>query len=141
MGMRIRSTNHKTEARRGFVIGELLVALLLLAVAVSSLAALMYSVSRRPSTDDKVECVGKSATASGNCVAPQTAGGPSKLLRPGCATRLGLAVRDCKDSVVIGGDSGETVLRARTDSAAMAVLAKKQKASQPVERPDRGFIR
>jgi Tfp pilus assembly protein PilV len=31
-------------ARRGFVIGELLIALLLVAVAVSSLAALMYSV-------------------------------------------------------------------------------------------------
>jgi hypothetical protein len=36
---------------------------------------------------------------------------------------------------------GETVLKARTDSAAMALLEKKQKASRPVERPDRGFIR
>jgi hypothetical protein len=128
--------------RRGFVIGELLVALLLLAVAVSSLAALMYSVSRRPESSDSVECVGKSATESGKCVALPAAGGPSKLLRPGCATRLGLAVRDCKDSTVVPGDSAATViLRARTDSAAMAALAKKQKASQPVERPDRGFIR
>ena len=37
--------------KRGLVIGELLLALLLLAVAVSSLAALMYSVSSRPSAD------------------------------------------------------------------------------------------
>ena len=43
-------------ARRGFVIGELLIALLLLAVAVSSLAALMYSVSRRPATSVETGC-------------------------------------------------------------------------------------
>ena len=41
-------------ARRGFVIGELLIALLLLAVAVSSLAALMCSVSRRSTTPNAV---------------------------------------------------------------------------------------
>lgn len=126
--------------RRGFVIGELLVALLLLAVAVSSLAALMYSVSRRPGVAEKVECVGKNATTSPGCIA-QAAGGPSRLLRSGCATRLGSAVQTCKDSLVAGDSSTATILKPRTDSAAMAQLEKKQKASQPVERPDRGFIR
>ena len=127
--------------RRGFVIGELLIALLLLAVAVSSLAALMYSVSRRPSTAEKTECVGKNAS-SAKCVSLRSGeGGPSKLLRSGCATRLGVAARNCKDTLVSGGDSSdETVLRARTDSASMALLAKNQK-ERPVERPDRGFIR
>jgi hypothetical protein len=124
------------------VIGELLIALLLLAVAVSSLAALMYSVSRRPAiaTREETDCVGKNATASPRCIA-QAAGGPSKLLRSGCATRMGAAVQACKDSLVVADSVGETVLKARTDSAAMALLEKKQKASRPVERPDRGFIR
>ena len=128
--------------RRGFVIGELLIALLLLAVAVSSLAALMYSVSRRPAiaTREETDCVGKNATASPRCIA-QAAGGPSRLLRSGCATRMGAAVQACKDSLVVADSVGETVLKARTDSAAMALLEKKQKASRPVERPDRGFIR
>ena len=128
--------------RRGFVIGELLIALLLLAVAVSSLAALMYSVSRRPAiaTREETDCVGKNATASPRCIA-QAAGGPSRLLRSGCATRMGAAVQACKDSVVVADSVGETILKARTDSAAMALLEKKQKASRPVERPDRGFIR
>lgn len=123
------------------MIGELLVALLLLAVAVSSLAALMYSVSSRPATPEKSECVGEAAS-SAKCASTQSeGGGPSKLLRPGCATRLGVAALHCKDSLVGGDSSGETILRARTDSAAMAVLEKKQEASLPVERPDRGFIR
>jgi len=128
--------------RRGFVIGELLIALLLLAVAVSSLAALMYSVSRRPAiaTREETDCVGKNATASPRCIA-QAAGGPSRLLRSGCATRMGAAVQTCKDSLVVADSVGETILKARTDSAAMALLEKKQKASRPVERPDRGFIR
>jgi hypothetical protein len=126
--------------RRGFVIGELLIALLLLAVAVSSLAALMYSVSRRPSAADKTECVGKNAS-SPKCVSLRSGeGGASKLLRSGCATRLGVAARNCKDTLVSGDSSDETVLRARTDSASMALLAKNQK-ERPAERPDRGFIR
>ena len=128
--------------RRGFVIGELLIALLLLAVAVSSLAALMYSVSRRPAiaTREETDCVGKNATASPRCIA-QAAGGPSSLLRSGCATRMGAAIQACKDSLVVEDSVGQTILKARTDSAAMALLEKKQKASRPVERPDRGFIR
>lgn len=46
------------------MIGELLVALLLLAVAVSSLAALIYSVSNRPPTPEKSECVGEAASSA-----------------------------------------------------------------------------
>jgi hypothetical protein len=129
-------------ARRGFVIGELLIALLLLAVAVSSLAALMYSVSRRPTTRAEAEC-SASAAATGKCVpaVPAAAGGPSRLLRSGCATRSVYDQRDCKDTVVTGDSSSGTVVKARTDSASMALLAKKQKAESARERPDRGFIR
>src|SRR5215210_2498439 len=108
--------------RRGFVIGELLIALLLLAVAVSSLAALMYSVSRRPaSSAERTECVGKNTT-SAKCLAQRSnEGGASKLLRSGCATRLGLADRSCKDTIVSGEGSEETILKPRTDSASMAL--------------------
>jgi Tfp pilus assembly protein PilV len=128
-------------ARRGFVIGELLIAVLLLAVAVSSLVALMYSVSRRPTARVETECVA-SAAAKGKCVpALLAAGGPSKLLRSGCATRSVFAQRACKDTVVTPDSSvGGTVVKARTDSTAMALLAKKEKEPRP-ERPDRGFIR
>jgi hypothetical protein len=126
---------------RGFVIGELLIALLLLAVAVSSLAALMYSVSRRPTAVRAESDCAASAAATGKCV-PNViaAGGPSKLLRSGCATRSVFDQRDCKDSVVVKDTSEGTVVKARTDSVSMALLAKKQKA-RAVERPDRGFIR
>jgi len=128
-------------ARRGFVIGELLIALLLLAVAVSSLAALMYSVSRRPTMRAETEC-SASAAATGKCVPTvPVAGGPSRLLRSGCATRSVYDQRECKDTVVTGDSSGGTVVKARTDSASMALLAKKQKAERATERPDRGFIR
>jgi len=130
-------------ARRGLVIGELLVAALLLAVAVSSLVALMYSVSRRPTgARAEAEC-SASAAATGKCVpALPTAGGPSKLLRPGCATRSVFDQRDCNDSLATGDSSGgAVVVKARTDSAALALLAKKQKAQRASVRPDRGFIR
>lgn len=130
--------------RRGFVIGELLVALLLLAVAVSSLAALMYSVSRRPEAAAETECVAKAA-ATGKCVPDRppasAAPAPSKLLRSGCATRSVFDQRDCKDSVLTGDSSGETVVKPRTDSVAMALLAKKQKEQRAKQRTDRGFIR
>lgn len=125
---------------RGFVIGELLIALLLLAVAVSSLAALMYSVSRRPLIADKTECVGKNAS-SAKCVSLRSGeGGASKLLRAGCATRVGADARNCKDTLVSGESSEETILRARTDSASLELLARRQQ-EQPAARPDRGFIR
>ena len=132
--------DHRPEqgARRGFVFGELLIALLLLVVAVSSLAALMYSVSRRPTTSAETECVVSDA-ARGKCVPaqPPTKSPESKLLRSGCETRSVYDRRECKDSV--GPGSGETVIKPRTDSAAMALLAKRQKERE--ERPDRGFIR
>jgi hypothetical protein len=109
---------------------------------VSSLAALMYSVSRRPTTRAEAEC-SASAAATGKCVpaVPPVAGGPSRLLRSGCATRSVYDQRECKDTVVTGDTSGGTVVKARTDSASMALLAKKQKAERATERPDRGFIR
>jgi hypothetical protein len=133
-------------ARRGFVFGELLIALLLLAVAVSSLAALMYSVSRRPTTGRAgAECVASEA-AQGKCVPDKPAvssslSPASKLLRSGCATRSVYDQRECKDTVLSGDDSDETIVKARTDSVAMELLAKKQKAQRALERSDRGFIR
>ena len=129
-------------ARRGFVIGELLIALLLLAVAVSSLAALMYSVSRRPATRAETECVAPDA-ARGKCV-PQTsaANAESKLLRSGCATRSVFDQRNCKDTVLTTDTTADgAVIKPRTDSAAMAILAKRQKAQSKSVRSDRGFIR
>ena len=92
-------------ARRGFMFGELLIALLLLAVAVSSLAALMYSVSRRPTTTRaETECVVSDA-ARGKCVPATAPQNPeTKLLRSGCATRSVFDQRQCKDSVGRRGD-------------------------------------
>jgi uncharacterized low-complexity protein len=129
-------------SRHGFVFGELLVALLLLAVAVSSLAALMYSVSRRPEGRAETVCVAADA-ARGKCVPEKTTdAGSAKLLRSGCETRSMFDQRKCKDTVVGNEDSsGGVVVRARTDSAAMALLAKKQKAQAAKVRTDRGFIR
>jgi len=134
-----------TRSRHGFVFGELLVALLLLAVAVSSLAALMYSVSRRPEGRAETVCVAADA-ARGKCVPEKTADATSsKLLRSGCETRSVFDLRKCKDTVVTGQDSEESsngvVVKPRTDSAAMALLAKKQKAQAAKVRSDRGFIR
>jgi uncharacterized low-complexity protein len=128
-------------ARRGFVIGELLIALLLLAVAVSSLAALMYSVSRRPAASGDTECVA-SAAAVGKCVPPKpVSAAGAKLLRSGCETRSVFDRRPCKDSVITTDTSGDVTVKARTDSAALALLAKKQKAERAAQRPDLGFIR
>ena len=128
-------------ARRGFVFGELIVAALLLMVAVSSLAALMYSVSRRPVAHADTECA-VSAAALGKCVPEKTAPpNPAKLLRPGCATRSVFDQRPCKDSVVADDTSGDAVVKARTDPAAMAILARKQKAERASARSDLGFVR
>jgi uncharacterized low-complexity protein len=130
-------------ARRGFVIGELLVAVLLLAVAVSSLAALMYSVSRRPTTRAETECAVADA-ARGKCVPDKPVqaakSAESKLLRSGCETRSIYDLRKCDDTLVAGDSSGGAVIKARTDSVAMALLAKKKERRQ-AERSDRGFIR
>ena len=128
----------RPEGRRGFVIAELVLAVLLLTVAVSSLAALMYSVSRHPAPAGKVECAVKGSKA-GECVAPAITkgGGAAKLLRSNAACDA--ADRTCKD-LQQGSESGETILKPRTDSAALALMAKKQKQTRAV-RPDRGFIR
>jgi hypothetical protein len=48
--------------------------------------------------------------------------------------------RPCKDSVVAADSTGGVVVKSRTDSAALALLAKKQKA-QRARRADLGFIR
>jgi Tfp pilus assembly protein PilV len=131
-----------TRSRRGFVIGELLVALLLLAVAVSSLAALMYSVSRRPESEPRepVACVAKNGKLPGNCVPRATASGASKLLRSGCVAKSGSTARGCETAA--GFDSlDETIVKSRTDSASLAMVAKKQEAAHTPRRPDRGFIR
>lgn len=99
----------------------------------------MYSVSRRPSVAAKSECVGKNAS-SANCLAQKSGeGGPSKLLRSGCATRLGLVDRSCKDTIVSADNSSETIVKPRTDSASMALLPKKKE--RVAIRADRGFIR
>src|SRR4051812_20312855 len=117
----------RQRARRGLVIGELLVALLLLAVAVSSLAALMYSVSRRPEGRAETECVAADA-ARGKCVPSKPASdGSSKLLRSGCETRSGAARQACKDTLVSIDSANPTVVMPRTDSASLALLAKKEK--------------
>ena len=99
----------------------------------------MYSVSRRPVTVEETACVGTNAS-SAECLS-KSAGGPSKLLRDGCATRPGTSVQSCLDSLAGAGRPNETILRPRTDSAAMALLEKKQKASRPTQRPSLGFIR
>ena len=128
-------------ARRGFVIGELLVAVLLLAVAVSSLAALMYSVSHRTTEPAKTECVYKGPKGAPCGTKPTLVTG-SKLLRSAdkstCEGLTGAALRDCVDKAIASKD-GETVVVARTDSASLALLPKKAKPR--VIRTDRGFIR
>jgi len=129
-------------ARRGLVIGELLVGFLLLAVAVSSLAALMYSVSSRPGTQDQSACVEtKTDRASSKCATRSAANGTSKLLRSGCTAKTGTVARGCDDSTPTASARGETILRSRTDSASLALLAKKQKSPRPAAKPYRGFIR
>ncbi|PYO79616.1 MAG: hypothetical protein DMD63_03735 [Gemmatimonadetes bacterium] len=122
--------------------GELLIALLLLAVAVSSLAALMYSVSRRPTTTRaETECVVSDA-ARGKCVPATAPQNPeTKLLRSGCATRSVFDQRKCEDSVVSIDSPGDVVIKPRTDSAAMAILAKRQREQKQSVRSDRGFLR
>jgi hypothetical protein len=128
-------------AGRGFVLGELLVAALLLAVAISSLTALMYTVTNKPARRAPVvECV-KGAAKSAKCVAPKPVASTasSKLLVAGCATRSGGRVQACKDSVLLAKGDEAVVIKSRTDSASIALLPKKQPKKTP--RPDLGFIR
>jgi hypothetical protein len=128
------------QPKRGLVIGELLVALLLLAVAVSSLAALMYSVSRRPTTEP-IQCAGKSVGSSGSCAEVPKSGVASRLLKTGCAARIGTSDRTCKDIDLTADSSAEMIIRSRTDSASLAMIEKKQNETHTPRRPDRGFIR
>ena len=122
--------------RRGFIFGELLVALLLLTIAVSSLAALMYSVSRRSEAPPPTECASTVKAKPGKCNAPtKTSSESSKLLRS-TLTRCQDAA--CKDGESKGSEG--TVVRPRTDSAALEIVAKRERAKSNV-RTDRGFIR
>jgi len=135
-------------AHRGFVLGELFVAILLLALAISSVSALMYTVTRHPRTTEEVECADKASAGTAKCVAatkaapgkaaaPKTASA-AKLLVAGCATRSGSRVQACKDSVLVAESSSATTIRSRTDSASLQLLPKKPKRAP---RPDLGFIR
>jgi Tfp pilus assembly protein PilV len=132
-----------TRGRRGFVIGELLVALLLLAVAVSSLAALMYSVSRRPEAEprESAACVAKNGKLPGNCVSHSAQTSAAKLLRAGCVAKAGSAARSCNEQGAGFDSLDETIVKSRTDSASLAMVTKKQEAARAPRRPDRGFIR
>jgi hypothetical protein len=127
--------------RKGFVIGELLVAALLLAVAVSSLAALMYSVSHRTESRVANVCVEKNGARAVKCPAAPSAGVGAKALRSECSASGALRPKGCTDSAVVVGESGDLILRTRVDSAAMAVAAKRQKAARDAARTDRGFVR
>jgi hypothetical protein len=135
-------------AHRGFVLGELFVAILLLALAISSVSALMYTVTRHPRTTATVECVDKTSAGSAKCAAamktatakaavPKVASA-AKLLVAGCATRSGSRVQACKDSVLEADGADATTIRSRTDSASLQLLPKKPKRAP---RPDLGFIR
>jgi hypothetical protein len=126
--------------KRGLVVGELLLALLLLAVAVSSLAALMYSVSRRPSAEP-IQCAGKAVTSYGKCAPTPSTGVASRLLKTECAARSTASDRPCKDIDLAADSSGETIIRSRTDSASLAMVEKRQEATRAPRRPDRGFVR
>jgi hypothetical protein len=123
--------------QKGFVIGELLVAVLLLAVAVSSLAALMYSVSHRGEVRAAAACV-ETDTGAGKCPAPL--GGGAKLLRSECTGKKA-ARKGCLDSAAYRSESGAVIVRSKTDSASLALVPKKQKTRRETPRPDRGFVR
>ena len=134
------------EGHRGLIIGELLLAVLLLAVAVSSLAALMYSVSHRSEARQEISqataaCVVKGGNATGNCAARAQNGGGAKMLRSPCVTQDGTPARGCNDAAGNSSGSDETILKTRTDSASIALVPKKPKSSESSARPERGFIR
>ncbi len=131
-----------TAPRRGFVLGELLVAVFLLAVAISSVTALMYSVTR-PRTRPAIDCTEQAGARSPQCQAPAKAGktkvsSAAKLLVSGCATRSGARVQACTETGVTAQSSDATTLRSRTDSASLELLPKKARRTP---RPDLGFIR
>lgn len=124
--------------------GELLVAVCLLAIAISSVTALMYSVGRHP-RNRPVDCTAKASASLPECAKPAKAktssrkpGSATKMLVSGCATRTESQVRECTDSVAAARASDGTTLRSRTDSASLELLPKRPKRAA---RPDLGFIR
>ncbi len=134
-------------AHGGFVLGELFVAILLLALAISSVSALMYTVTRPPRATTEVECVDKASARTAKCLDAKAATGKTaapksasaaKLLVAGCATRSGSRVQACKDSVLEANAGEATTIRSRTDSASLQLLPKKPKRAP---RPDLGFVR
>jgi len=124
--------------------GELLVAVFLLAIAISSVTALMYSVGRHP-RNRAVDCTAKASAALPECAKaakgkasatnPRSA---AKLLVSGCATRTTREVKDCNDSVASARAAEGTTLRSRTDSASLQLLPKRPNRAA---RPDLGFVR
>jgi hypothetical protein len=124
---------------QGFVFGELLIAVLLLVVAVSSMAALMYSVSHREDARETSSCVQTSVAPGSKCPRPAQVGGGPGLLRSDCDQEASGSKR-CKDDRA-SGDSGAVIVRSRTDSLALAIAAKKEKAARSAPRTDRGFVR
>ena len=131
--------------RRGFMFGELLMAVVLLAVAISSVTALMYSVGRHPRQREAVDCTAKASATLPECAksakAKSSATNPrsaAKLLVSGCATRTTREVKDCNDSVASARAAEGTTLRSRTDSASLQLLPKRPKRAT---RPDLGFVR
>lgn len=127
---------------RGFMLGELLVAVFLLVIAISSVTALMYTVTRHPQPRAVEECTDKSVKQS-KCAAPAKAPtakskASARLLLAGCATRSGAEVKECRDSVAASTAPGATTLRSRTDSASLELLPKKP---QRAPRTDLGFVR
>ena len=130
-----------TPPDRGFMVGELLVAVFLLVIAISSVTALMYSAARHPRTRPAEECAEKGSAASARCAVPAKApaaksANSARLLLAGCATRSGAEVKECRDSVAALA-SGATTLRSRTDSASLELLPKKRRTT----RTDLGFVR
>ena len=125
---------------QGFVFGELLIAVLLLVVAVSSMAALMYSVSHRVDAREENACVATNGARGTKCGAAAPIGGGARLLRSDCDKDAAGSGR-CTNSVGSGTQSDAVIVRSRTDSAALAIAAKREKAARDAARTDRGFVR
>jgi len=103
----------------------------------------MYSVSRRPEAEsrDAVACVAKNGKLPGNCVSHSPQSAASKLLHSGCTAKVGTNARSCNELGAGFDSADETIVKSRTDSASLAIVAKKQEAARAPRRPDRGFIR
>jgi hypothetical protein len=100
----------------------------------------MYSVSHRSDAREQTACVAKAGSAAAKCVTAPAAGGP-KLLRSGCVAKSSAGAKACADSALEKGAPDEIILRSRTDSASLGMIAKKQKPARETVRTDRGFVR